>query len=70
MDSIPVPICKIAREKRCKFGKDSFEINPKKGYSAICNQYYYGYKIHLVTSVNGIFNSMDLQRQVFMMSMF
>jgi len=62
MDSIPVPICKIARKKRCKFGKDSFETSPDKGYSAISKQYYYGYKLHLVTSVNGIFESMDLTK--------
>ena len=62
MDSIPVPICKIAREKRCKFGNDSFETKPDKGYSAISKQYYYGYKLHLVTSVSGIFHSMDLTK--------
>lgn len=62
MDSIPVPICKIAREKRCKFGKDSFENSPDKGYSAVSKQYYYGYKLHLVTSVNGVFHSMDLTK--------
>src|SRR5665213_9325 len=62
MDSIPVPVCKIAREKPCKFGKDSFENSPDKGYSAINKQYYYGYKLHLVTSVNGIFESMDLTK--------
>ena len=62
MDSIPVPICKIAREKRCKFGKNSFENSPDKGYSAISKQYYYGYKLHLVTSVNGVFESMDLTK--------
>jgi hypothetical protein len=62
MDSIPVPICKIAREKRCKFGKDYFETKPDKGYLAISKQYYYGYKLHLVTSVNGIFHSMDLRK--------
>ena len=38
MDSIPVPICKIAREKRCKFGNDFFETKPDKGYSAISKQ--------------------------------
>lgn len=62
MDSIPVPICKIAREKRCKFENESFESKPDKGYSAISKQYYYGYKLHLITSVNGIFHSMDLTK--------
>jgi hypothetical protein len=62
IDSIPVPVCKIAREKRCKFGKDSFESSPDKGYSAVSKQYYYGYKLHLVTSANGVFHSMDLTK--------
>ena len=62
MDSMPVPICKIAREKRCKFGSDCFETKPDKGYSAISKQYYYGYKLHLVTSANGIYHSMDLTK--------
>lgn len=61
-DSIPVPICKIAREKRCKFENDSFESKPDKGYSAVSKQYYYGYKLHVVTSVEGIFYSMDLTK--------
>jgi len=62
MDSVLIPICKIVREKRCKFGKDSCGTNPDKGYSTISKQYYYGYKLHLVTSVNGVFHSMDLTK--------
>jgi len=62
VDSIPVPVCKIAREKRCKFGRESFETSPDKGYSAVSKSYYYGYKLHLVTSVRGVFYSMDLTK--------
>lgn len=62
IDSIPVPVCKIAREKRCRFGRDNFEAAPDKGYSAVTKSYYYGYKLHLVTSVRGIFYSMDLTK--------
>lgn len=62
MDSMPVPVCKIAREKRCKFGGGSFESKPDKGYSAVTKQYYYGYKLHLITSASGIFHSMDLTK--------
>ncbi len=62
VDSIPVPVCKIAREKRCKFGRESFEASPDKGYSAVSKSYYYGYKLHLVTSVTGVFYSMDLTK--------
>ena len=62
VDSIPIPVCKIAREKRCKFGRESFEFAPDKGYSAVSRSYYYGYKLHLVTSVTGVFYSMDLTK--------
>jgi hypothetical protein len=62
VDSIPIPVCKIAREKRCKFGRESFEASPDKGYSAVSKSYYYGYKLHLVTSVTGVFYSMDLTK--------
>ena len=62
IDSIAIPVCKIAREKRCKFGRESFEASPDKGYSAVSKSYYYGYKLHLVTSVTGVFYSMDLTK--------
>jgi len=62
VDSIPIPVCKIAREKRCKFGRESFEVSPDKGYSAVGKSYYYGYKLHLVTSLTGVFYSMDLTK--------
>lgn len=62
IDSIPVPICKMAREQRCKFSKDAFETAPDKGYSAVNQSYYYGYKLHLVTSATGVFYSMDLTK--------
>jgi hypothetical protein len=61
-DSIPVPICKLAREKQVKICKEQFETAPDKGYSAVNKAYYYGYKLHLITSVRGIFHSMDLTK--------
>lgn len=62
VDSIPIPVCQIAREKRSKICKENFETAPDKGYSAVSKSYYYGYKLHLVTSVRGIFHSMDLTK--------
>jgi hypothetical protein len=35
VDSIPVPICKLAREKQVKICKEQFETAPDKGYSDI-----------------------------------
>jgi hypothetical protein len=62
VDSIPVPICKLAREKQIRICKEQFETAPDKGYSAVNKAYYFGYKLHLITSVRGIFHSMDLTK--------
>jgi len=62
VDSIPVPICKIVREKPAKICKENFETAPDKGWSAVNKAWYFGYKLHLVTSANGVFHSMDLSR--------
>jgi len=55
VDSIPVPVCKIVREKQSKICKEDFETSLDKGYSSVSRSYYYGYKLHLFTSVRGIF---------------
>jgi hypothetical protein len=62
VDSIPIPVCQIAREKSCKVCKENYETAPDKGYSAVSKSWYFGYKLHLVTSLNGVFSSMDLSK--------
>lgn len=62
VDSIPIPICKNAREKQSKVCKETFETAPDKGYSAVNKTYFYGYKLHLLASVRGAFHSMDLTK--------
>lgn len=62
VDSIPIPVCKNAREKRSKVCKQNFETAPDKGYSAVNKSWFYGYKLHLLTSVNGVFHSMDMTK--------
>lgn len=62
VDSIPIPVCKNARERRSKICKENFETAPDKGFSAVNQSYYYGYKLHLLTSVNGVYHSMDLSK--------
>ena len=62
IDSIPVPVCKIIREKSSKVCRECFETAPDKGYSAVNKAWYFGYKLHLVTSVKGVFHSMDLSK--------
>jgi len=62
VDSIPIPVCQIAREKSSKICKENFETAPDKGYSAVSKSWYFGYKLHLVTSVKGVFSSMDITK--------
>ena len=62
IDSIPIPICQIARERSCKICKEDFETAPDKGYSAVSQSWYYGYKLHMVASIRGVFSSMDLTK--------
>lgn len=62
VDSIPVTVCQIAREKSSKVCRENYETAPDKGYSAVSKSYYFGYKLHLVTSMNGVFSSMDLTK--------
>ncbi|MFP5082198.1 IS982 family transposase, partial [Pedobacter sp. JCM 36344] len=62
VDSIPVPICKIVREKSSRICRENFDTAPDKGYSAVNKTWYFGYKLHLVTSVKGVFYSMDISK--------
>lgn len=62
VDSMPVPICNIARASRISICKEHFESAPDKSYSSITKAYFMGYKLHLVTSVRGVFRSMQLSK--------
>lgn len=62
VDSIPIPVAKLAREKRSKICKEDFTTAPDKGYSAVNKAYFYGYKLHLATTLNGTFVSMDISK--------
>lgn len=62
VDSIPVPVCKIVRGKSSRICKEYFETAPDKGYSAVNKSYIFGYKLHLVTSLKGVYYSMDLTK--------
>jgi Transposase DDE domain len=62
VDSMPIPVANIAREKRSTICKEHFEAAPDKGYSAITRSYFYDYKLRLVCSVRGVVNSMQLSK--------
>ena len=60
VDSMPLEICKIARSSRSKICKEELYSMPSKGYCASQKMYYYGYKLHAVCSLKGVFQSIDL----------
>lgn len=62
VDSMPLEICKFSRHHRVKICKNEFETAPSKGYCASQGNWFYGYKLHGVCSVNGVFHSLDITK--------
>lgn len=54
VDSIPVPVVKMAREKTYKAFRKTFETAPAKGYSAVNRGWFIGYKLHVIIFDNGV----------------
>ena len=54
VDSIPVPVVKMAREKSYKSFRKSFDTAPAKGWSAVNKNWFIGYKLHVVIFDNGV----------------
>ena len=60
VDSMPLEICKLSRSSRSKVCKDNAYSYPDKGYCAAQGVNYFGYKLHAVCSISGVFQSIDL----------
>lgn len=60
VDSMPLEVCKISRSSRSKICKENDFVIPNKGFCASQNLHFYGYKLHAVCSIAGIFQSFDL----------
>lgn len=54
VDSIPVPVVKLARESTYKSFRQSFDTAPAKGYSAVSRSWFIGYKLHVIIYDNGV----------------
>lgn len=54
VDSIPVPVIKMAREKSYKSFRKSFDTAPAKGWSAVNKNWFIGYKLHVIIFDNGV----------------
>jgi hypothetical protein len=56
IDSIPIPVCKISRERSSSVCRKNEPTSPAtKGWSASECQYFIGYKLHLITSHSGAY---------------
>lgn len=63
VDSKPIPVCRVARGKRCKMGRfGEFSQAPDFGFCASQNIYYFGYKLHAVCGLSGVIHSYDLSK--------
>lgn len=62
VDSMPLEICKMARHRRAKICKEKFETAPEKGFCASQNTWFYGYKLHGVCTMSGVFGPIDITK--------
>ena len=62
VDSMPLEVCKYSRASSSSICKSSLETSPDRGFCASQNMRYYGYKLHAVCSVSGVFESVDISK--------
>jgi len=62
IDSIPLDVRRLSRSGRSKICKEDYLSAPDKGYCASQGMYYYGYKLHAVCSLTGVFKSFDITK--------
>jgi Transposase DDE domain len=62
VDSVPVPVVKMARERNFKAFRKDFETAPAKGYSAVNRGWFIGYKLHVVIFDNGVIQQSSVSK--------
>lgn len=60
VDSMPLEVCKLSRSGRSRICKETAYAWPNKGYCASQKLHYYGYKLHAICTLKGIFQSLDI----------
>jgi hypothetical protein len=60
VDSTPLEVCKLSRSSRSNICKEDYYTSPDKGYCASQKTHYYGYKLHGVCTIDGVFADFDL----------
>ncbi len=62
VDSFPIEVCRFARAKRVRICKENFDTAPDYGYCAAQKNTYFGYKLHGLCGVSGVFKKIDLSK--------
>lgn len=60
VDSMPLEVCKLSRSSRSSICREEYETAPNRGYCASQATDYYGYKLHAVCTIDGVFTDFDL----------
>ncbi|WP_165045645.1 IS982 family transposase [Dysgonomonas sp. ZJ709] len=60
IDSMPLEVCKLSRSYRSQICKEEYETAPDKGYCASQSNNNYGYKLHAICTIDGVFTDFDL----------
>ncbi|WP_372472445.1 IS982 family transposase [Capnocytophaga sp. ARDL2] len=60
IDSMPLKICENARAMRSKICRDESFSYPDYGFCASQKLHYFGYKLHIICSIEGIVQSLDM----------
>jgi hypothetical protein len=62
VDSMPLEIVKMSRYKRSRVCKEYYKSSPDLGFCPSQNINFYGYKLHPVCSIEGVFQSFDITK--------
>lgn len=62
VDSMPLEACKLSRAKRSRICQENPQTAPDYGYCAAQNSHYFGYKIHAVSTAQGILKTFDISK--------
>jgi hypothetical protein len=62
VDSMPLEVCKLSRSGRSSICKEDYQSSPDKGYCATQKMNYYGYKLHAICTIDGVFTNFELTK--------
>ena len=62
VDSMPMEVCKWSRHMRAKICKEDYQTCPEKAYCASQDSWFYGYKLHGVCTLSGVFTSLEITK--------